>query len=88
MTRTRTCDTRTHTHAHAHTQSYVTRPAKINQVSAKNHRFFHFYSIITSITILYNHNKIFITTAEFNGLSSAAYGIGILRFERKILAKI
>ena len=37
--------------------------------------------------ILYWHNKIFTTTAEFNGLSSTAYGNGILRLELKILAK-
>ena len=30
----------------------------------------------------------FITTAKFNGLSSAAYGNEILHSERKILAKI
>ena len=32
--------------------------------------------------------KTYITTAEFNGLSSAAYGNGIVHSERKILAKI
>ena len=37
---------------------------------------------------LYYCNKIFITTAAFNGLSSAAYGNGIANSERKILAKI
>ena len=37
---------------------------------------------------LYYCNKLFITTAEFNGLSSAIYGNGIVYFERKILAKI
>ena len=44
------------------------------------------------LSLLYNHlhyhNKIFITAAEFNGLSSAAYGIGILCFEQKVLAKM
>ena len=38
--------------------------------------------------MLYYHNKIFIITAEVNGLSFTAYGIGILRFEQKILMKI
>ena len=37
---------------------------------------------------LYNYNQIFITTAEFNGLSSAAYGNGIVHLEQKILVKI
>ena len=37
---------------------------------------------------LYYWTKIFITTVEFNGLSSAAYGNGIAHSERKILAKI
>ena len=37
---------------------------------------------------LYYCNKIFITTAEFNGLSYAAYRNGIAHSERKILAKI
>ena len=41
----------------------------------------------SAIFVLY-HNKIFITTAEFNGLSSTAYGNGILLSERKILVKI
>ena len=37
---------------------------------------------------LYYCNKIFITTAEFNGLSSATYGNEIVHLEQKILAKI
>ena len=37
--------------------------------------------------ILYWHNKIFTTTAEFNGLSSAIFSNGILRLELKILTK-
>ena len=37
---------------------------------------------------LYYHNKIFITTADFNGLSSAAYENGIRYSKWKILAKI
>ena len=36
----------------------------------------------------YYHNKIFLTTVEFNGLYSAAYKNGILHSEWKILAKI
>ena len=36
-----------------------------------------------------NHcNKIFIVTVNFNGLSSVAYGNGIVHSEQKILAKI
>ena len=66
---------------------YVTGPANIDHLSTKLPILFVFV-----LSLLYNHlyyhNKSFITTAEFNGLSSAAYGIGILRFERKILAKI
>ena len=42
-----------------------------------------------SITIyVYYQNKIFITTAEFNGLSSVAYENEILHFEWKILENI
>ena len=37
---------------------------------------------------LYYHNKIFITTIEFNRLSSAAYRNRILHSDWKILAKI
>ena len=37
---------------------------------------------------LYYHNKIFGTTTESNGLSSATYGNGILHSEQKIVAKI
>ena len=32
------------------------------------------YHNLTTIYYLYHHNKIFITNAEFNGLSSVAYG--------------
>ena len=55
----------------------------------KNHRFLAcllYHNFIT--TYLYYWNKIFITTAEFNKLSSAAYRIGIVHSERKILVKI
>ena len=45
-----------------------------------------YHNLITIYTSYYN--KIFVTTAEFNGLSSAAYGNGIVHSERKILAKI
>ena len=43
-----------------------------------------------NLIIIYTsyHNKIFITTVEFNGLSYAAYRNRILHFEWKILAKI
>ena len=37
---------------------------------------------------LHYHHKIFITTAEFDGLSSAAYGDGILHSKWKTLVKI
>ena len=37
---------------------------------------------------LHYHNKIFITTAEINGLYSADYGNGILYSEWKIFTKI
>ena len=37
---------------------------------------------------LYKHNKISVTTAEFNGLSSEIYGNGIPHSELKILLKI
>ena len=65
---------------------YVTRPAKIDHVSIKNADFYRVCCIITYY--LYYCNKIFITTAEFKGLSSATYGNGIAHSERKILAEI
>ena len=37
---------------------------------------------------LYYRNKIFIATAKFNGLTSAAYRNGMLRSEQKISVKI
>ena len=81
--------TQTYTHSYLHTyiHTYVTRPAKIDHVSAKNRRFLACLLNHNLIT-LYNCNKIFITTAEFNGLSSAAYRNGIVHSEQKILAKI
>ena len=60
-------------------------PAKINHLSAKKSLIFCF-SLIS--TYLYYHNKIFITTAEFNGLSSATCRNEILHSEWKILVKI
>ena len=60
-------------------------PTKIDHQSAKNHQF---YLFLLYHNHLYLHSKIFITSAELNGLSSAAYGMGILHFEQKILAKI
>ena len=60
--------------------SFVTRPVKIDHLGTK---------ISDFLSVLY-HNliKIFITTAEFNGLSYAAYRNGILHSEWKRLAKI
>ena len=67
----------------------VIGPVKIDHVSTKNHRFLVCLLYHNLITIyVYYCNKIFITTAVFHGLSSAAYGNGIVRSERKILAKI
>ena len=66
----------------------VTGPAKIDHVSTKNHRFLVCLLYHNLKNYLYYYNKIFITTAEFNGLSSAGYGNGIVHSERKILAKI
>ena len=69
-----------HAHTHIHRQSYVTGPATIKQLSAKITDFF-VIDLSYLYNYLYNHNKMFITTAELNGLSSAAYRIGILGFE-------
>ena len=46
----------------------------------------HQFSCLLYHKFLYYHNKIFITTAEFNGLSSAVYRNGILHYKWKILA--
>ena len=47
----------------------------------------HQFSRLLYHKYLYYHNKIFITTAEFNELSSAVYRNGILHYKWKILAK-
>ena len=67
---------------------YVTWPVKIDHVNAKNHRFLACLLYHNLINYLHYYNEIFITTAEFSGLSSAAYENGILYSEHKILAKI
>ena len=67
--------------------TYVTGPAIINHVSTKSPFFSLLYHNLTT-TYLDYHNKVFITTAEFNGLSSAAYGNGIVHFKLKILVKM
>ena len=65
---------------------YVTGPVKIDHLSIKNHRFL--ACLLYHNLTIYYCSKIFITTAEFNMLSSAAYGNGIVHSERKILVKI
>ena len=66
----------------------MTVPAKIKHLSVnKIPDFIYLCSIMTYNNHLYCSNKIFINTVEFNGLSSVAYGNGILHSERKILAK-
>ena len=66
---------------------FVTRPAKINHLSGNN---CHFLSLLYHNLANYLNycNKVFITTAKFSGLSSAAYGNGMLHSDRKIVAKI
>ena len=63
----------------------MTGPARINHLGAKNAIFVFALSYLNNH--LYYHNKIFITTAEFNGLSSVAYRNGILHSEHKIITK-
>ena len=46
-----------------------------------------FLSLLYHNNYLYYCNKIFITTAEFDGFSVAAYGTGILHSEWKITSK-
>ena len=65
----------------------MTGPAKIDHVRTKKLPIFSVFAV-SYLNYLYYCNKIFITTAEFNGLSSAAYGNGIAHSEQKILAKI
>ena len=66
----------------------MTGPAKINHVSAKTSPIFSVFALSELMNCLYKHNKIFVTTVEFNGLSSEVYGNGIPRSELKILPKI
>ena len=66
---------------------YVTRPAKINHVSAKNCRFFPSLLYHNLQTVCINAIKS-VTIVEFNGLSSEIYGNGIPFSELKILPKI
>ena len=67
---------------------FVTGPARIDHMSTKNHGFLLSLLYHNLITIYSYHNKIFITTAEFNRLSSEAYKNEILHSKRKILTKI
>ena len=67
----------------------VIGPAKFDHLSIKNRQFLsslHYHNSITIYTSY--HNKILITTVEFNGLSSAAYRNGKMHSEWKILANI
>ena len=67
------------------TCTYVTGPARIDHVSTKK---LPILECLLYHNFLYYCNRIFITTAEFNGLSFATYGNGIAYSEQKILAKI
>ena len=66
----------------------MTRPVNIDHLSTKIAVFSCILYLNLIATYLYYCNKIFITTAEFNRLSSAAYGNGILHYEWKIFVKI
>ena len=74
--------------SHSYTGKYVTGPAKIDHLSTKDCRLYSSLFYHNLVTIYSTAKKIFITTAEVNGLSSAAYGNGILQSEQKILVKI
>ena len=63
----------------------VIGPANIDYLSAKKSPIFSVFALNSYLNYC---NKIFITTAEFNELSSTAYRIGIMHFEWTILAKI
>ena len=66
--------TRMHADTHTRTQSiYVTRPAKIDHVSTKKSPIFSVFAV----SKLNNYT----TAAEFHGLSSAAYGNGMVHSE-------
>ena len=64
-------------------QAYENRPSE-----HKKSPIFCLCFIITYSNYLYYRNKILITTAEFNGFSSTAYGNRTLHSERKLLVKI
>ena len=68
----------------AHIQNQLIHTVLYLAISQKIADLFRLYSN----NYLYYHNKILITTGEFNGLSSALYRNGILHSEREILAKI
>ena len=67
--------------------TFVTGHAKINHVSAKIANFFRLCCIIT-YELFIQTQKISVTIAKFNGLSSEIYGNGIPHSELKISAKI
>ena len=54
----------------------------------KNRRFFQTLLYHNLRMVLYKHNKISVTTAEFNGLSSEIYRNWIPHSELKILPRI
>ena len=66
----------------------VTGPVKINNVSAKKLPIFSVFALSELINCLYKHNKISVTTVEFNGRSSKSCGKGIPRSALKILPKL
>ena len=66
----------------------MTGPARIDHVSTKKLSIFSVFAVSYLNNNLYYCNEIFITTAEFNGLSFAVYRNGIVHSERKIFAKI
>ena len=68
--------------------TYVTGPAKINHVSPKKIADFSVFALSLLTNCLNKHNKISVTTAEFNKHSSEIYGNEIPHSELKIFAKI
>ena len=64
---------------------YVTRPAKINHLSALKLPIFLCLLYHNLIIIIIYTNKMFTTAAEFNGLSSASYRSRIVQSQLKIL---
>ena len=65
----------------------MTRPVKINRVSTKNCLFFPSL-LYHNLRTVYTNTIKFVTTVEFNELSSEIYGNGIPHSELKILAII